>query len=302
MALYTVRNDIPDTGLPLIAADRLLMDDEYRCVKWLADFRRPDCYAGATPVADNALVTNLARLLNDAEGSIPGGRFEVAAGQTLAFADGGVDFSSITANNTYIEGPATACAAIKANSEYYAFCVYVTLPSEADWTTALTLRPFMSTNTNGSGYAAVTDAFSFGMQIAAGSPYLYHQRQVTLSPLTTSPNALLMPASAFGAFAQIGGYRDATGQRLILRTAAGVSLSTLTATGANNATDFSSNKIISGIHGLWAATGGAGTSAVNWKMHRQWVAATGLGPWDAEAKLAEDWDRTFAAYNEGMYN
>ncbi|MBP0438397.1 hypothetical protein [Tianweitania sediminis] len=286
-------------GKPLLTRDPLLRDDYNRGVKWLFDLARPLCYGGASPVVNGAPVKNLAEAFTDASGAIPNGQFIVTAGQTLPFADGGVDFSGITANGVYLEGPSAAAAAIWANSQYYLGCLYVVLPSSADWETSSGIRAFISWTTNVNGYALAPDVFNFGQLTTGGQKMLFMYRQKALN--SVDGKQIAVPATEFSQFAQIATWRNATEQRSRIRTANGMTWSTSTSPGTDNTVDFSTTKPLVGIHGIGSSTVST-TNAKKWKLHRGFVEALGLSGRDPVAVLDADWERTKAKYDAGFYS
>jgi hypothetical protein len=264
-----LKGDRAGSGLKLAHRDYSL--DGYndgRHKKWVFDFARSDCYSQITPVVNGALVENLCVTEpEDFAGTAPNATMSIAAGQTVTWINGALDWSAVNSNVCRLVGPTTPAAEIAALDQNFLAWVHVTLPAQGDWTTAANTKPFIGQSTHNSGYSGAPEIFSLGQTVISGSKLISFVRQKSIGSidqLTIAPNVL-----DYGSKVQLACWRNDTGQFLRLKSPNG-SIMTSTSRNVNNTELIASLATSAGIFGLHSPV--LATSQ-KWALHRGGVGA-----------------------------
>lgn len=234
---------------------------------------------------------------NPVNGSPIGDVAEVANGAFLAqtgettFAGGGFDFTAVTADPAAIVGPAGRLAGIHAGGQKFMVCLYAKLPSAADWNTAALIAPFFSTTASAGGYPGEADMLTIA-QNSGGS--LSFRRQLDGAGTIVNKSVAVQPGD-YGQLAQIAYYRTAAGGFGLLRTAAGIQITSADAS-ANNTGDFSQKQPRFGVVGSFndLVNQAPHRAAANYRLFRGFVEDLALSGRDPSTVLAADWDRVQA--------
>jgi len=288
-------------GRPFIARHRLVEYDFRRGIKWVSSYADPHCYLGGSPVANGAVVRNLAETFAERNAPRPAGEFVVTAGQTITHAGGGIDFSTATAANSYERGPADAAAAIWANGQYFLSMTAMKLPTEADWPEAATIAPIQAWTAGVNGYAANLDIATTGMLSYSGVPGMAIIRQHGSSFLTDSAG-LLVPAGAFGAFGLVASWCVPGDMGVSLTTqVGGVVESAPKVPTANNGVNFSALRPLRGLpSNLWTAR--IAENAHKWKLYSSFDDAIQLDGRSMRTLIAQQWAEEKAKWDAGIYS
>lgn len=281
--MLTIRLDKPitDLTLPLLRRDKLLEGDKGGILH-LVDFANRYSWSGGAPV-NGATIKDVAEKGN--------ATFYLDAGQAVGFSGNGVDFSALTNHGAWSQIPARVAASIwgdGAQAQYFLMCMYVRLPTEADFNSGSTLVPMMTFSPGaGQGYQTGPEIAVIGQAI---NKSLTFRRQKALN--TAESKNLVIQAGEFGKFAQVAMWRDATGQHCSVKTQDGGLRSSVFAEGVstNNTVNFSA--AVGGV-GQAKAFGPAGDlTAYNWKLYRHFVENLRISGRNATDVLEADWLRT----------
>ena len=179
---------------------------------------------------------------------------------------------------------------------FFLVCGYFKLPVQSDWNTISALAPFFACTDGASGYTTPeADLLTIAQQIAGGNPRLLARRQTNggtgVDDMVVDPSA-----AAFGKFAQISYWRNATGRRLRLRTSATDQFSIAGAVGVNNSGDFSQKRARWGVPESFnnLASAEAHRAASNTRLYRGFIEDLSTSERDPVAVLDADWTRTIA--------
>ncbi len=282
MLIVRLNEAFTDTSLGILRRDKLLEGDGGG-VTFLADFSKLYSFSGAggsTAPLDGAAIVDMSDHANGA----------VRAARAPTFSGNGVDFTPLAnlGSMTYLEIPASVLADIWGSAnQYYMVCLYVKLPSQADWNSGGGVCPFFGGETpytSGPDLIALAAAsgggLSFRRQVAAG----------TMENVTTPT----MQVADYGGFAQLAYWRNASGQGGRLRTPAGTRLTT-GAVGVNNTQNFSTKKGQAGIgSNFWPNSSAVGT-ATKWKLYRAFIENLVTSGRDPQTVLDADYNRVAAA-------
>jgi hypothetical protein len=245
--------------------------------------------APAAPV-NGAVVYDVAKRAN--------ARAVVATGQTVGYAGGGFDFSALTNEGSYLEVPAAVAAdiatAVGGKKQRFLVCLYVRLPTLAQWSNEGVPAPFLCHTLAQDGYAAEADLVMVGQ---LGTGRIRSRRQTAGAGSATEEIIVDVPAAAAGTVAQVAYWRDDAGQALRVRTVAGTVIGTA-ALGADNTGDFSAKKGVVGVGpSHWAYFNGfIGTHATakNWRLFRCWYENLARSLRDPVEVLDADYERVIA--------
>lgn len=197
-ALRAATGTAPTTA-PRRARDPLLQNDNNGAWRFLADFGFNWSYGGASPVAADAVVRDVAEL---ADGAV-----RIAASSPApTIAGNGLNFAPTDRGTNVLEAPASVLSTILANNQQFLVMAYMRLPAAADWglnriiigSPLFQLRTTISNSVN---------QLQFRRLETGGTWY-----NLTFSPVTTSVH---------NALAQIAFWRDANELGFRLRTASG---------------------------------------------------------------------------------
>lgn len=280
-----------DRTVPLWTRDPLMDDDYDGGVRFVGDFGLPWCYGGTSPVPADSVVRDIAE--RGADGAI---RWSGAA---PIMAGGGVDFSTATQRNCMIEIPASVASALWGNGQQFLICLYLKLPTEAEFWNTTANRYVLQWATSGVSWTAGgPELVSIAFQTAAAPVrqlIAYRGKGPTAVDICSiTSNVTLAPH--LGQVCQIAFWRSATHQRLSLRSAAGgLSQTALVAAATDNTQDFSALTGKLGIGPSWGATlSGQELLSRNMRVYRWFVEATGLSGRDPDAVADADWQRVLA--------
>ncbi|MFH1796257.1 MAG: hypothetical protein ABIF45_17345 [Pseudomonadota bacterium] len=287
-------------GRPFIARHRLVEYDFNRAVKWASSYADPHCYSGGSPVANGAVVRNLAEVFSERNSPVPAGDMVIGAGQTVTHSGGAIDFSAVSAHGSYERGPATPAAAIWANGQYFLSMTCLTLPTTADWPEGPVVAPIQAWTAGNNGYAANLDIATTGMTKFAGSPGFAVLRQHG-GAFATNSTYLLVPTAALGGFAQVATWCIPGELGMSLTTSLGVVEADPVAPTANNSTNFSALRPLRGImSNLWTAE--IANNGQRWKLHSSFDDAIGLDGRALRTLIAENWGVEKAMKDAGIYS
>lgn len=289
---YTLNTPVAsaDTTLPIAVRDALLTGANGG-VLFLFDTAFGFSYPGgalagraaAGAPANGAVVADISEHAN--------GSFVKAATQTVGYAGGGFDFSTlaatVSAGNTdnHVKAPAAVWADIYANQEYMVV-LYMRLPSLADWNANASILPFFASSA--AGYSSEADPLTLDFQLA---PNIQARRQTAVGAQTLLE---ISPATHYGRHAQVAFWRNAAGTGLRVKSAAGVSLSTAAA-GAVNAANFSACQPRFGTVTPFTDFASAShRTCRNFRLYRGFIENLHTSTRDPVTALDADWERVQA--------
>lgn len=291
--LLKLTGTFTDNTLPIYKRDAVLSGDNGG-IKFLFDLAYNYSYAGGAP-ANGAPIVNI-------NGSGSNGSVVLQAGQAIANSGGGFDFSGITNRTNALTMPAAAAAdiwAAGAGLQYFLFCMYVKLPTNADWNTDGSMAPFMQFASPLGSYQSEADLLVIAQ--AAVTKTLSFRRQRLAA--TADVIGIQPVAADYGSFAQLAFWRNGTNQGARLKTANGTVLGTA-ATGAANTQDFSGKSGSIGVTSAFlgstsnvngaALTSAGQLNAVKWRLYRGWLENLQTSGRDPAAVLDADYARTVA--------
>lgn len=238
--------------------------------------------------ADGAVVADIAEKAN--------GTFAKAATQTIGYAGGGFDFSTMTtsvvAGNAerlnHVKGPSTVWAGIQA-AQQYLVTTWIKLPTLADWNATATIFPIFASAV--SGYQTEPDPVLIVLRTGGE---LEARRQTAINAQTPLLLTAANMAPHYGLLAQVAFWRTATATALQVRTTAGT-VSISGAQGALNAADCSACTPRWGIPGPFTAFDQAShRTSRNFRLYRGGIENLALSGRDPVAVLAADWTATQA--------
>lgn len=229
------------TDAPLLKRDPILAQDKLGEILFLADFAFPWSYVGTTPIANGALVRDVA--------GIGDGSFVVAgAGPTIA--GGGVDFTAVNTAGCFLQAPAAVAAAIAANSQNFLQWGYFKMPSDANWWTSTSISGTFLNWCTSSNYTAQPDICAFEPKTNTGVKQLLVRFQ-TGTGVATSLNYSPIPTGMTGEICQIAAWRNAT--------EIGASIRTPTGRTNKSGARVTDTEVISGLQAKAGALTGLGT-------------------------------------------
>lgn len=268
---------VSDSSLATACRDALLTGAVNDGVRFIADLSFGYCYPGgafegrpspAAP-ANNAVIYDVADRAN--------GAAKVISGNTINYSGGGFDFGSITKKDNYLEIPASVAADIYTSyggaSQQFLACMYIKLPTSANWNTSSSVLPMLQfAGTGTATYQNTADLVAIA-QGANGT--LQGRRQTGAGAASTA--SITLDSGDYGLVTQIAYWRNASGVGIRIKNSNGTKITTA-AVGSNNTQDFSGKTGIAGVSGgFWAVDGnnvlnGAGqTGAKNFRLYRLFV-------------------------------
>lgn len=267
-------------GLSTLKRDPLLSGDKGG-VRFVFDAGFSFSYPGGPP-SNGSIVRDVAEVAD--------GEFVLASGQSVGFKGNGFDFSTLTATgptdaDNYVNGGVGSWNGIFPKQEFLV-CVYMRLPTEADWQAASIIPFFASSDI---GYVSEPDPI---LGCFTALKRFEFRRQTGLnahSPVTVTPNA-----DHYGQVCQVAFWRNATGIGARVRGASSTKLTTAAA-GALNTADFSTCRPKFGSPPPFTsgATSGAVTTR-NFRLYRGFLENLNLSGRDPVAVLDADYARTAA--------
>ncbi len=266
----------------LAAYSSLKQFDRENEIKTIVDFGYSTCFDGHSPIINADTFNDLAYTANDVFNGVTYGDWvaTVGSGQNLPYAGGKIDFSPVTAADTYITGTPDVAAAIWADPQQkYIGGIMVTLPSAADAPTNNSfIIPMLSFNINSNGAAAAADIFNIGF-IRNGSGDLtigfLHQEGAGDNQLyALAPNSADLGS---GKPVLIGVWRDGSEIRHYIRSVNGTVLSGSIARADNNTQNFSACRPRIGAVPVWGAGGGGQVGKSNFAVYNAFVGALNGG-------------------------
>lgn len=245
-----------------------------------------------TPVNNDPIVN----LTGGANGAVvlPSG------GVAPSFAGGGLDFSPVTLQNTYLTIPPIFATNMAANSQFFSITIYMKLPALADWETISmnVAAPILSFATTGT-YVNNPDLLWVSLRtFTGGAPGLFVARQKALNVIDFATP--LLPATHLNTPIAVTIWRISGSSGVSIRSAGGGRLTTtLPDTGDNNQT-------ITGLTGKLGVLGWGADMTVDWRpamkefrIYRADFAVPPLGTYDPLAVADADWARRVA---EGAFS
>ena len=293
--VYTLNSPVVsnDTNLPIAVRDAVLKEDNGG-VRFLFDLGFGFCYPGGPytgrPAAgqpgDGSLIADIAEIGN--------GSFVKSLGQTVDYAGGGFDFSTLTLAVTslvidpsnHVLAPAV-WAGIQAEQKFMV-AKYIKMPTSGDWNSSNTIFPFFASSSALTAYAEAADPVVLNMSATSG---IQARRQTAVGEhvaLSASQTA------HYGLVTQVAFWRTATETGLRLKSSAGTTLVT-GAAGSLNAADCSACLPRFGIVKPFTNfTIPEHRTARNFRMYRGWIENLALSGRSPAAVLDADWDRVSA--------
>lgn len=286
MFVITVQDTFTSPNLPKLYRDPLL-DGANGGVLFDADLAFTYCAPASAP-ANGAVVKDIT---DDGTNGV----VVLTSGSTISHSGGGYDFSGVIIRGNYLELPADVSAAIWADpNQYFLLCMYVKLPSLADWnTSAAGMRPFMQFASNAGNEATEAGLLSimqYRNPVATGAAGIEFIRQTTALGTSVKTDLILNPAD-HGLFAQVAFWRNAAGIGARIKTVNGNTLVT-GPVGVANTNDFSAQTAKFGVVGTryFAPYG----NEKNWRLYRPFIESLTTSGRDPVAVLNADYARVVA--------
>lgn len=265
-------------GLEKLKRDPLLSKDNGG-VRFIFDAGFPFSYPGGAPT-NGALVKDVAEIAD--------GSFVLFPGQVVGFNGNGFDFSTLTPSepldaDNYVNGGANSWNGIFEHQEYLV-CIYIRLPSAADWQVP-SIMPFFASSNIGYGSEAdpVTICFSNLKRFEA-------RRQTGINsqePITLEPNP-----DHYGKVCQVAFWRNANGIGFRIKGEQSVAKRTAAA-GVMNTANFSACRPKFGSPPPYTTGTTTGSQSTRkFRLYRGFLENLKLSSRDPEAVLDADWART----------
>lgn len=250
-----------NTALPILRRDPIL-DGDGGGVSFMFDTAFSWCVPATAPL--NGTVIRDISETGD-------GEFNLTAGQTMAYAGGGFDFSSLTNDPAEVVGGVGSLAGIYSGNQYFMVVGWFKLPISSDWKPDIGLTTMFETTANGAGYTVASDMVTIGQ---INSPSLNFRRQTNGS---THDVMSISPALHYDRVAQIAFWRNAAGQGARLRSAGGTT-SAAAAVGSVNSGNFSTRRPRWGVPTAFnnlndgnPTVAAVHRAATNMRLYRGWV-------------------------------
>ena len=211
------------------------------------------------------------------------GSVVVGAGGAPLYAGGGFDYSPVSAVGTFMQGDGSFATALAADAnQYFAVCMYVKLPTLANWLTTggCTILTFSQSSGR---YNTVPEIIEVTVGQSTGTRYFIVNRQTAVGTIEATNLAAI--ASDYGAIAQILYWRNAAGHGLQVQTAAGARAST----GANGAANTASLAGLTARFGI-PPNGGVSTTS-QMRFYRMWLEELTTSGRNPQTVAAADWTR-----------
>lgn len=292
---YTLNTPVAsaDNSLPIAVRDALLTGSNGG-VRFLFDTAFGWCYPGgpltgraaAGAPANGAAIGDISEHAN--------GSFALAAGQAVAYAGGGFDFSTLTAAGgssdplrlNHIKGPGSVWAGIQA-AQQFAVMAYLKLPTALDWTTVTDIFPIFASSAG--GYLGEADPLTLNF---ANGGLVQARRQTSIG---VKDQLEVSAALHHGLNTQILFWRTATETGLRLKSTAGTTLIT-GAAGALNTADSSALQPRFGIPGPFTTfTFASHRTARNFRLYRGGIENLALSARAPAVAIGDaDWTRVQA--------
>ena len=273
-------NSFSDATLPVLRRDDLLVGDNSG-VRFLFDLAQKFSWASlAAPTADGQVVGDVAERAN--------GVFNTPGSPLPTYAGGGLDFSPCTATGHNVTVPAAVCADLNA-SQYFLACLYMKLPSSANWNTNAALVSLMANGLT-SGYASGTDLLSIGQANGGTLSFRRQTNGATIDAINATPNA-----AHYGNVCQIAFWRNATEQRARLKNASATVLSSALASGSSNAASIAAVQPKLGLTASFTSVGASSyATARAMRLYRGFIENLATSGRDPMTVLDADWTRVAA--------
>lgn len=200
--------------------------------------------------------------LSAAPDAVTNGSVVMAGG--ITYAGGGFDFSGTTANGNYF-GFGSAAAEIYANGEDFLCCIWVKLPTSADWANT-TGVPFLTFGNFVTG-AAFLDFYMVDPSGTAKNLAVRRQKNTATSESIAFTS---LNASTLGSVVQWACWRKGDVFNARLRSAVETKTGTPVSGGGANALDFSSCTMKVGVSNDWGWSSTLSANQLNANNHRHY--------------------------------
>lgn len=283
MLKIALNNACTDTSLPILQRDQLLYGANNGVLS-LFDIANTFCYDQTTAVSNGKTITNINESGNN-------GSLVIASGKTITIGGNGVIYNELTDKNSYVNGNAAACANIWASgtgTQYFLFCMYVKLPTLANWNTDAIAFSMLQFAADTGDYRTIADLLTLTQTNGGG---LAFRRQKAVNSIDVLG---ITPVNAdYGSFVQLAFWRNASGQGARLKSENGTILTTTTTNAANSA-NFSTASQKIGSVGTFNVPSASNANAVKWKYYRSFIENLVTSGRDPVTVLNEDYARTIA--------
>jgi hypothetical protein len=197
-----------------------------------------------------------------------------------------MDFSGVTAINTYLAGNVATSAALKDGTEYWLVCVYMKLPTNADWLANGGLQSFCQWG----GTAFPTGNQFIIIAFSTSGRAIDFRRQTAVS---ASENLQLTPAVADqGTLVQLACWRNASGFGARIKGVTSTVAPAPVASPSINSADFSGIEPRFGvIANSWGATP---NTTRKFRIYRTWIENLRISGRTPATVLDADYSRTIA--------
>jgi len=279
MLKITLNQACTDTSLATLQRDQLLFGANGGVLS-LFDIANSYCYDQTTAVANAKAVNNINESGNN-------GSLVIPSGQTVTIGGNGVVFDAVTASNVYVKGNAAAASNLwgaGAGSQYFLYCMYVRLPTLANWNSSGILEAMMQFAADTASYQTVADLLLIA-EVSGG--LLSFRRQKAAA---STDNLTITPVSGdYGTVVQLAFWRNASGQTARLKSANGT-ISATAAVSTANTQDFSACTQKMGHVGTFVGS----ANAVKWRFYRSFIENLVTSGRDPATVLDADYARTVA--------
>jgi hypothetical protein len=285
---FILPGTVTDASLPIDYLDPVIAEGTL----FVGDGRDSFSWPSQAAPANGDLLKNIDDINNDGNDAT----WMEQSGSAIGFADGVFDFTGLTTNKNSLLLPASIADALWGGDQYFALCMYLKLPAQADWWTATSDRPFItwagSDGTAAGNWTNEADLLMIGQQFNSGTTErMWFRRQTAINAVTDL--SLVPDASHFDNLVQVLYYRNSSGAGARIKGAA-ATVSTTGATGAANAADFSGKRAQLGIgSSFWPSS--SMPSAINWGVKRVWMEDLSVSGRDPLTVADADFDFGVAA-------
>lgn len=279
LAVWRVPGISTRPGLPKQARDPILRGANGGAL-FSFDLSFPWCYDALTSPTDAKVIKDMSETSD--------GQLVLRAGQSLANAGGGIDFSGVTNDGVILRGPFGCLAPLQADQEF-AVLTWMKMPAAVDWNTGATIAPFF-TASGANSYTAGPDLLTLCQKM---TPSLSARRQ-TNGASTVAELEVSTLTGFYGRVTQVLYARTASATILQMRSSENI-LTVTGAAGALNSGNFSAlaprwgvveafNNLVDGSS---FAQHRAAAKYCIYRGHIENLKASGRAPL---ALAAEDWD------------
>lgn len=280
MLSITVPGVSADLSQPLRKRDPLCQRDNDG-VRFLFDMAFRWCYAEGTASASKAVKDMAER--EDTQ-------LTVRAAQSVPLVSNGLDFSGTDLPGCYVAVKPSVMADLW-TAQQFLVCMYLTLPSLADW--AVATKALFQGSDSGQSFNGAPDIGFIGY--GSGAASLSFRRQTAVGATQT----LVLGAGAieaYGKFAQVAMWRTGSAFACRVKTK-DLTTGTSAAAGDLNTADFSAATGGFGMPiGFWSYNGLSADELKlnNFKLHRGFIENLARSGRDPVAVLDADWERQVA--------